>query len=151
MEWTEELAVGIAKIDDQHRELFRRINGLLVAIKEHRCRTEIDGTISFLDDYARFHFSEEEKRMEAAGYNCLPDHKLQHAVYLRNISELKEMAALPRESGMSYELSVTANQIVVDWIVAHIMKTDKLFGAYLRQLNSSTAHMSANGKLSSPA
>jgi hemerythrin len=136
MEWTEDLAVGIIKIDEQHRELFKRINDLLLAIREQRCRTEIDKTIEFLDDYARFHFGEEEQRMEEAGYKGLQEHKLQHAVYLRNIEELKRQASLPRESGMSYELSVTATQIVVDWIVTHIMNTDKLFGVYLRQLNA---------------
>ncbi len=63
MEWTGDLAVGINKIDEQHRELFKRINDLLLAIREQRCRAEIDKTIEFLDDYARFHFSEEEQRM----------------------------------------------------------------------------------------
>jgi hemerythrin len=33
---------------------------------------------------------------------------------------------------MSYELSVTANQIIVDWIVDHIMKVDKKFGEFVR-------------------
>ncbi|MDA8241902.1 MAG: bacteriohemerythrin [Nitrospiraceae bacterium] len=136
MEWTEDLAVGIIKIDEQHKELFKRINDLLLAIREQRCRAEIDKTIEFLDDYARFHFSEEEQRMEEAGYKGLQEQKLQHAVYLKNIAELKHQASLPRESGMSYELSVTATQIVVDWIVNHIMNTDKLFGVYLRQLNA---------------
>ncbi len=63
MEWTEKLATGISTIDSQHKELFRRINNLVTAIKERRCKTEIDGTIKFLDDYARVHFSEEEKHM----------------------------------------------------------------------------------------
>src|SRR5512136_1035159 len=112
MEWTQDLAVGIATIDEQHKELFKRINGLLIAIKEHRCKSEIDGTIKFLDDYASFHFGEEEKRMYAVAYDGLPDHKRQHAAYMKNIAELKAQAGLPRVQGMSYELSVTANQII---------------------------------------
>jgi hemerythrin len=132
VEWTEDLAVGIPLIDSQHKELFSRINNLLTAIKEHRCKSEIDGTIKFLDDYAVFHFGEEEKRMREAGYDGLDEHKRQHAKYLKNISELKEQAALPRVTGMSYELSVTVNQIIVDWIVDHIMKIDKKFGEFVR-------------------
>jgi len=132
MEWTRDLTVGIETIDRQHQELFKRIKGLLAAIKEKRCRSEIDGTIAFLDDYARFHFGEEEQRMEAAGYPGLADHRNQHAVYLRNIQELKELAARPRISGMSYELSVTTNQVAVDWIVDHIMKIDRKFGEYVK-------------------
>ena len=133
MEWTQDMAVGIATIDDQHKELFKRINNLVTAIKQHRCKDEIDGTIRFLEDYARFHFSEEEQRMREAGYGGLAEHQGHHAAYLGNIKELKEQASVPRVSGMSYEPSVTANQIVVDWIVDHIMKVDRKFGEFVRQ------------------
>jgi hemerythrin len=133
MKWTTDMAVGIETIDRQHQELFKRIGDLLQAIKEHRCRSEIDGTIRFLDDYAVFHFREEEQRMQEAGYAGLAEHRQQHASYLRNIAELKEQAALPRIQGASYELSVTANQIVVDWIVDHIMKVDRKFGEFMKR------------------
>ncbi len=132
MQWTKDLEVGIETIDEQHRELFKRIGGLLLAIKEHRCKSEIDGTIKFLDDYARFHFGEEEQRMREAGYDGLAQHQRHHAVYLNNIQEIKELAAQPRIQGTSYELSVTTNQVVVDWIVDHILKTDMKFGEYLK-------------------
>jgi hemerythrin len=133
MKWTQDMSVGIETIDAQHRELFKRINDLLQAIKEHRCKTEIDGTIKFLDDYARFHFSEEEKDMKEAGYGGLENHRKHHAVYLSNIKDLKELASQPRIQGMSYELSVTTNQVVVDWIVDHIMKIDKQFGEFVKK------------------
>jgi len=133
MEWTKDLAVGIETIDTQHKELFKRINNLVAAIKQHRCKEEIDGTIKFLDEYAKFHFAEEEKRMQEAGYDGLEAHQKHHAVYLRNISELKEQASLPRVQGASYDLSATTNQVVVDWIVDHIMKIDKKFGEYVRK------------------
>lgn len=133
MKWTEELAVGISTIDNQHRELFERINNLLAAIKQHRCKDEIDGTIRFLDDYAVFHFNEEERRMLDASYSGLEEHRRHHATYLRNLEELKQQAAQPRQQGMSYDLSVTANQIVVDWIVDHIMKVDRKFGEFVKE------------------
>ena len=132
MEWTQDMAVGIELIDSQHRELFKRINQLLKAIKEHTCKSEIDGTIKFLDDYARFHFGAEEERMQEASYPGLAEHRKHHAAYLSNINELKQEAAKPRIQGASYELSVTANQIVVDWIVDHIMKIDRKFGEFMK-------------------
>ncbi len=132
MKWTQDMAVGIEMIDAQHRELFDRINNLLTAIREHRCKDEIDGTIRFLDDYAVFHFGEEERRMQEASYAGLEEHRRHHATYLGNLAELKHQAAQPRQHGMSYELSVTANQIVVDWIVDHIMKVDRKFGEYIK-------------------
>jgi len=132
MEWTKDLAVGIDIIDIQHQELFRRINNLVIAIKEHRCKSEIDGTIKFLEEYANFHFAEEERRMKESSYEGLEEHRRYHAVYLRALAEVKEQAALPRIQGATYELSVTVNQIVVDWIIDHIMKIDRKFGEFMR-------------------
>ena len=38
MEWTNNLSVGVSTIDSQHQELFKRINNLVIAIKQHRCK-----------------------------------------------------------------------------------------------------------------
>jgi hemerythrin len=133
MEWTDKLATGIATIDSQHKELFKRIDNLVIAIKQQRCKSEIDGIIKFLDDYARVHFSEEEKHMSATNYGGLEEQQRSHKEYLAALAELKKQASLPRIHGSSYDLSATTNQVVVDWIVAHIMKLDRKFGEYLRQ------------------
>ncbi len=132
MEWSEKLAVGIKTIDSQHKELFKRINNLVLAIKQHRCKAEIDGTLKFLDDYARVHFAEEERRMQEAGYPGIEEQRAQHRKYLASLAELKAEASLPRIPGSTYDLSATTNQVIVDWIVDHIMKLDMKFGAYLR-------------------
>lgn len=34
MAWSEDLAIGVAQIDQQHRELFRRFDDLLEAIRK---------------------------------------------------------------------------------------------------------------------
>ncbi len=133
MEWTEKLATGISTIDSQHKELFKRINNLVVAIKQQRCRSEIDGMIQFLDDYARVHFSEEEKHMRETNYPGIKEQLESHKQYLAALAELKNQPALPRIQGSSYDLSATINQVVVDWIVDHIMRLDMKFGEFLKQ------------------
>ncbi len=132
MEWNEKFATGIGTIDSQHKELFKRINSLVVAIKEHRCKAEIDGTIKFLDDYARVHFTEEEKYMGDTNYRGLEEQRADHKRFLAALAELKTEASLPRVSGSTYDLSATTNQVVVDWIIDHILKLDMRFGAYLK-------------------
>lgn len=137
MQWTEDLSVGIEEIDNQHKELFRRINSLVDAIKKAECKLVIDGVIKFLEEYAIIHFTEEEGYMIRHGYPEYPQHKAQHAIYLKALADLKEQAARPRLQGGSYELSVTTNQVVVDWIIAHIAKVDKKLGEFLRTRGSS--------------
>lgn len=133
MEWNETLATGINTIDSQHKELFRRINSLVTAIKQQRCKSEIDGTIKFLDDYARVHFAEEEKHMQEAGYPGLAEQIENHRHYLAALAELKAQASLPRVQGSSYDLSATTNQVAVDWIVDHILKLDMKFAEFLKR------------------
>jgi hemerythrin len=132
MEWMEKLSIGIATIDSQHRELFKRINTLVAAIKQHRCKEEIDNTIKFLEDYARVHFSDEERHMKETHYAGYEEQQEDHRRYLAALTELKEQASLPRVPGSSYDLSATTNQVVVDWIVDHILKMDMKFGDFLR-------------------
>jgi hemerythrin len=133
MEWTDKLATGIKTIDSQHKELFKRINNLVLAIKERRCKTEIDSTLKFLDDYARVHFDEEERHMRETNYAGLTEQHEDHKKYLAALAELKEQASQPRIPGSSYDLSATTNQVVVDWIVAHIMRLDMKFGEHLKR------------------
>jgi hemerythrin len=135
MEWTEDLSVGVEEIDSQHKELFRRINNLVGAIKKGECKYIIDGVIKYLEEYAAHHFSEEEGLMIRSGYPEYLPHKAQHSIYLRSLADLKEQAAQPRVQGSSYELSVTTNQVVVDWIVAHISRVDRRLGEFLRERN----------------
>ena len=132
MEWNESLATGISTIDSQHKELFRRINNLVIAIKQRRCKTEIDGMLKFLDDYARVHFSEEEKHMLASGYSGYAEQHEGHKQYLAALAELKAEASLQRIQGSTYDLSAATNQVVVDWIVDHILKLDMKFGDFLK-------------------
>lgn len=132
MEWNDRLATGISTIDNQHKELFIRINNLVTAIKEGRCKSEIDGVLKFLDDYARIHFSEEEKHMQETSYAGYREQRQEHAKYLAALRELKDQAAQPRIQGASYDLSATTNQVVVDWIVEHIIKVDMKFAAFLK-------------------
>lgn len=133
MDWTEDMTVGVSIIDSQHKELFKRINNLVAAIKQHRCKDEIDGMLKFLEDYARFHFAEEEKHMRETRYAGYEEQVEDHKRYLAALAELKEQASLPRVQGSSYDLSATTNQVVVDWIVDHIMKIDMKFGKYIKQ------------------
>ncbi len=134
MEWTEDLAVGNETIDTQHKELFRRINDLVLAVHNSVCKYKISDVIKFLEDYISFHFGEEEGLMQRRSYPGYKAHKAQHEKFKRNFLKLKK-DLIKLDGGKkpgSYGLSVRTNQIVVDWIVEHIAKVDKLFGEFLR-------------------
>ncbi|MCK4910686.1 MAG: hemerythrin family protein [Thermodesulfovibrionales bacterium] len=129
MEWTPDLTVDNGKIDEQHRELFKRITKLVEAIKSKTCKYEIGPTTAFLEEYIVEHFHDEEEMMRKAGFPDFDAHKAIHENFISDFNELKK--DLEGEDS-NYTKSVYTNQIVVDWILAHIQEMDKSFGRYLK-------------------
>jgi len=132
IQWTPALSVGVDTIDEQHRELIDRIHALVKSIRESQCRNTIAGMIEFLQEYVIYHFREEQEYMQAKGYPELEAHIRQHEEFLASIANLRaDLNRLMTEGGSSYELSVTTNQVVVEWVMAHIANVDRKFGEYL--------------------
>ena len=67
-EWTKDLSVGIEAIDIQHRELFKRIDGLIMAVNDGKGTDEVHDIFRFLSDYIDSHFATEEKCMRILSY-----------------------------------------------------------------------------------
>lgn len=133
MEWSQDLSVGINEIDEQHKELFSRINRLVESVRQSRCRETIPEVIGFLEEYVIMHFANEETYMKKYNYPGYEAHKAQHSEFLKSISGLKgELEKIRSEGGSSYELSVTTNQVVVEWIMDHIIKVDRKLGGFLK-------------------
>lgn len=135
MKWTEDMSVGVDKIDEQHRELFVRINDLVAAVKQSTCKYKIGDVVKFLDDYIVFHFGEEEKLMQKYEYPEYSGHRAQHEKFIKDFARLKK--ELPKLEGGkkpgSYDLSMETNQVVVDWILEHIAGTDRKLGEFLKE------------------
>ena len=129
IQWTDELATGVSIIDEQHRELFRRINSLLDACSCGRGKSELSTVISFLEEYVATHFAEEEARMRQYNYPDYPAHKALHEEFNRNFSHLREMFMA---DGPAVHVVIKTNQVVVEWLTAHIKRVDKALGAFLK-------------------
>lgn len=129
LEWSNELATGYEEIDQQHRELFNRINNLFEACKQRKGMEEVKSMMQFLADYVIKHFSAEEKYMERLSYPGYAAHKAQHWKFTETFSELKKRL---EEEGPGVLLVVNTNLILVEWLKNHIRKVDKELGAFLK-------------------
>lgn len=132
IEWTEDLATGVSQIDDQHKELFRRINGLLDACNHGKGKNEVDRVIKFLDDYVVTHFGKEEQYMIDKSFPDYPVHKEQHSQFIKNFSDLKKKL---EDEGPGVHIVLMTNRIVIDWFLTHIRKIDTKLGAFLKTKN----------------
>ncbi|MCG0274860.1 MAG: bacteriohemerythrin [Thermosediminibacteraceae bacterium] len=128
--WTEDLSTGIAMIDEQHKELFKRVNDLMSACAKGKGKEEIVKVMEFLKEYVVMHFGAEEKCMQETGFPDYKAHKKQHDGF---VEEFKQFKNKMEQSGPSVDLVVKINHFLVDWLINHIKKKDKALGAFLRK------------------
>jgi hemerythrin len=127
--WDPALLTGNAEIDGQHQELFRRLDGLIEAIRGGRSKEEVSRTITFLHDYVVQHFAAEETLMVARGYPGLADHRAEHDAY---VNEVRLLEADLERDGPSTGLTVRVSTELTKFLRSHILRTDRAMVAFLR-------------------
>lgn len=131
IEWTKELATDIDEIDNQHKELLKRINTLLDACTQGKGKDEIGKVLKFLDDYIVEHFNAEEAiQRKCASYPDYQPHKALHDEFRKSFAELKKQF---EAEGPGLPLVLRTNRTVVDWLVKHISRIDKELGKFLKK------------------
>jgi hemerythrin len=123
------LLTGVEEIDDQHRELFARVDRLLEASRARRGKEEVSSLLDFLAGYVVEHFASEEGRMAAALYPELERHVEDHRQFA---SELEALRREVRAEGPTPLLVIRVGTRVTEWLRDHIYRTDRSFGEWLR-------------------
>jgi hemerythrin len=125
------LETGDPTIDEQHRELFSRIDRLLQASREKRGREEVGQILAFLGDYVVHHFAAEEQIMSDAGYPQIASHRAEHARFVQEFGLLyREFAA----EGPGTLFIIRVGNRVTAWLREHIYRTDRELVSFLKSL-----------------
>ncbi|MDR1297080.1 MAG: hemerythrin domain-containing protein, partial [Deltaproteobacteria bacterium] len=74
MLWNKSLETGVAKIDEQHKELFRQVDNLV----DKSQAAKITDTLVFLKNYVAKHFSDEEILQRVSSYPKYEGHRKLH-------------------------------------------------------------------------
>ncbi len=129
LQWNEKLAVGNDSIDNQHKEIFSRLNGLLDATARGKGKEEIVPLIKFLTDYTKTHFRDEEDIM--AGH-CYPALSLQREAHKQFVKDLFELHMEFEIHGPTSLLFLRIQRHLGNWLIKHIGSEDKKFGDFLK-------------------
>ena len=129
IEWTPNLTVGVASIDDQHKKLFEMADQLFEAGRNNKSKEFIAEMLDFLDKYTKQHFQSEEAYMSSIGYPGLANQKKMHSDFIDALAKLRKDFT---ESGGNIIVILNANQMVVDWLLKHISGEDKKIGEFSR-------------------
>lgn len=129
LQWTPALAVGIAAIDAQHQELFRRFARLVDAMETGQA-AEIPELFRFLSQYVVDHFGAEERLMDETRYPGAVIHKAAHARFVR---EFGDLVAFQQANGSSRAVVVKTRTWIGGWLRAHIRGVDQSLASYLQR------------------
>lgn len=127
--WTPKYSVNISKIDQQHSKFIDILNKLNMTLKKGEGREIIDRIIAELEDYADFHFKTEEDLFKKYDYPEYVEHKKEHDDFKKKVKEFLEKSQ-NQKSG-KVVLTIEISNFMLDWLINHILKSDKKFGPYL--------------------
>lgn len=128
MPWSDELLLGIDRIDDQHHWLVDTTNRLHDEISNDSPRRDVIGEILYsLVEYAINHFIMEEELFQRYEYPQTAEHKAEHDNFNAKIHSLLEQF----EAGETVNTEVM--EFLKNWLLHHIMENDKAYAPYLKQ------------------
>jgi len=128
LEWNDSLKVNIRQIDEHHKQLVSYINELYRAMKGGKPRQVSGKILGDLINYTAYHFQYEEGLFDQYGYPETVQHKELHKKLVAKVVDFQKQF----EQGDS-KLEMSLMEFLKDWLVNHIMKTDKRYVAFLHE------------------
>ena len=133
--FSKDMEIGVAKIDEQHKELIDRINAITSMGSKCLSKDETQKTLDLLGKYVVEHFGDEEALQKECNYPKYERHKAIHQFFVDDFVKLKEEFAKHVASYQSYNddlfnFTIELNNRIISWIVRHIKNEDVDFGKY---------------------
>ena len=127
--WKTEFCTGIEEMDNQHKKFLDYLRQLEEVAGGSKGMEVIEVVLKQVDNYIRYHFTEEEKLLKIAGYPELGIQKKDHEFFISQIKELWE-GYLRGDA----HIPVSTLEFLRDWFLRHILESDKKYGDYLSKV-----------------
>jgi hemerythrin len=128
-QWTKDYSVGVNTLDGHHQKLFDIMNKLYDIADDKSAQGLIGPLLGELIQYTEYHFGEEERLMEQAGYSGLSKQRLEHKSLVDKLKEAKDK--ITNNPNMSVFVVADISMTATDWLKAHILKLDKAYESTL--------------------
>ncbi len=124
--WNEKYSVNIREIDEQHMKLIGMVNRLDEAMLQGKGKAALGEILAALIQYARTHFSTEERLMRANGYPEYEEHKRKHDLMTEKVAHLYR----DFQDGKA-TITFEVMKFLKDWVDKHILGTDRQYAPFL--------------------
>ncbi|MDR3072543.1 MAG: hemerythrin family protein [Clostridiales Family XIII bacterium] len=125
--WERSYEIGIEKIDDQHKQLFRLTSDLIEAFQEGRSAIFLSDALEFLASYTAQHFADEEALQLSVGYPDYKNHKKMHDDFAASVYTL----IAEFKAGETEGLLEKVHSLVAHWLIKHVKNVDSKISMYL--------------------
>ena len=129
MECTENMSVGVAQFDDEHRKLIGLINKLFEAVQAGGGRQVLGSILDDLIEYTKTHFSHEEYQLRTLGFPGYVDHKKEHDALAKQVFEIQRKY----HEGATSTLSVELLSFLKRWLTQHIQGIDSQYVNFVKE------------------
>lgn len=127
MEWNDKLSVGITQFDNEHKRLVAMVNDLFDGVQAGRGKDLLGPVLDGLITYTKTHFANEERYMQLHNFPEFAAHKAEHDALTKQVLDVEKKF----RAGATAVLSMEVMNFLKNWLVKHIMGTDKHYGPYL--------------------
>ncbi len=124
--WNDSYSVGIADIDNDHKQLINLINRFQTAVHYNTGSGFEQEALDELVDYTKYHFAKEEELLEKHKYPEFGAHKQEHE---KMIAKVVSFIEAHRANG--HESLAEIADFLRDWLINHINGTDKKYSKFL--------------------
>ncbi len=125
--WSDDYAIGIQVIDQQHKRIFDYINQIYDTPVNGSRSNVLGDVLNNLVDYTYSHFEFEEALMEEADYAELSEHQLVHQNFRQLIDQLK--SRFDGGEPVAEELA----EVLKHWLLSHIQTDDSSYAEVVRK------------------
>lgn len=127
--WTDELSVGNAAIDIDHKKLIVMVNGVEAMIRA-RDSFALPQALEQLEHHLYIHFVREEKIAEAVNFP-FGKNKAEHEYVLKEFQNMKD-ELIAKEGIWSDDAADHYSHFLSDWIRDHVLNEDMLLKPVLQ-------------------
>lgn len=120
LEWSDDFAIGVAPVDEEHRALIDTINRLGGQLEVRRSPVEVSETLGEISTMIAAHFALEEHLMRDLKFGDYAAHKADHD---RLLGEIRDIARWAEETGLTDRRPELARR-VRDWFARHFESFD---------------------------
>ena len=127
LEWQEKYSVGVAVIDEDHRQMIDDLNAFVQAIAVGATVGPAAGHLYELLRHTYYHFRREEALMRETAYSKLAEHIAEHdALYEGLLGFSRDFTSRPHRDVAEFA------GFLATWVLTHVEEQDIPLGEHLQ-------------------